>query len=133
MGLFGRNRKAKRTTQPETVTEPAVLFSNRTPQGYVRGRHFTEYKDDVENLKRAGVHRDVLDLCLELIEAAEAESLVDHCSPPPWWFDQAALAARRLKQPDLSRDLMLRYLAHRRQLNPDYVAKFERALAKQIK
>ena len=74
--------------------------------------------------------REVLDLCLLAIDATEAESKADGLSVAPWWYDQAALAARRSDQPAIERSVMERYIAHPSSKNSDYVEKFERFLAK---
>lgn len=98
--------------------------------GFVRGKHFTQWVDEVKQLKRDGKHQEVLDLCLEAVEATEAESKVDGLSVAPWWYDQAALAARRTEQPEVERVVMERYLAHPSRKNSEYAEKFQRFLDK---
>ena len=82
------------------------------PLGEVRGKHFTEWVEEVKQLKRDGKHQEVLDLCLLAVDAIEAESKADGLAVAPWWYDQAALAARRTNQPAIERAVMERYLAH---------------------
>lgn len=98
--------------------------------GFVRGRHFTEWVDEVKQLKRDQKQHEVIQLCLEAVDATEAEQARNGLSVAPWWYDQVALAARRTGQSDLERDVMQRYLDHPGRKNPKYVEKFERSISK---
>ena len=118
------------TGSPATSSESKHGKSASGSLGYVRGRHFTEWTEEVKQLKRDGKQQDVIDLCLEAIEATEAECKVDRLSVAPWWYEQVALAARRSGQPDVERSAMERYLAHPSQNHPDYEDKFTRFLSK---
>ncbi len=99
--------------------------------GQVRGKHFTEWVETVKELKRSGDHRSVFDLCSEIVDAAEAESKSTGFSPPPWWYDQLALAAKRLGDEQAEVTALRRYTSLRSEWqSAEYRAKFERRLLK---
>lgn len=126
MGFLRRDRKKQKSLQaPNQAQRPP-----RPEPGLVRGRHFTEWVEEVKQLKRDGRQQEVIDLCTEAVEATEAEYRVDGLAVAPWWYEQVALAARRSDQPLVERQIMARYLAHPGPKHPDYVTKFEKALAK---
>ncbi len=118
--MFGGGGPKARPTAP----------SGGAKLGDVRGRHFTEWIEEVKQLKRDGRQQDVIDLCSEAIEATEAEYKKDGLAVAPWWYEQVAMAARRSGQPDIERQAMQRYLDHPGRKNPDYVDKFNRLIAK---
>lgn len=117
--LFGESSAAKRNP---TTTNKSL--------GFVRGRHYTEWIDQVKQLKRDKKHHAVIELCSEAVEAAEAEYKSNRLGVAAWWYEQVALAARRSDQPDIERAAMQRYLGHPGSKNPEYVEKFKRFLAK---
>ncbi len=65
--------------------------------GYYRGRHFTTYVFDVENLKRNNQIDEAECLLLELVEATEAESNVDKCGIAPGYYEELAKIYRKRK------------------------------------
>ena len=97
--------------------------SNSSQPGLVRGRHFTEWTEHVKQLKREKKQQEVIDLCLEIMTAAEEENRVERWGVPPWWYEQVALAARRSDQPDVERAAIERYLAQPGNQHPEYVEK----------
>lgn len=62
----------------------------------LRGRHYTEYVEQVKEFKRAGNLVDALALLEQLMGAAEAEANNDRLVMPPWYAEQAAVAHRKL-------------------------------------
>src|SRR5699024_557445 len=84
--------------------------------GLVRGRHFTQWMDEVARLKREGRHSEALELVREIIEATEREQDVERAhvperarllgrpaselvvrETPPAWTEQAAIILRKLR------------------------------------
>ena len=118
--IFGGGLASRATTVPGTSRSV----------GLVRGRHYTEWVNEVKQLKRDKKHQEVIDLCSAAIDATEAEYRVNQLGVAPWWYEQVALAARRSGQPHVERAAMQRYLDHPDSKNPDYVEKFHRFIAR---
>lgn len=79
----------------------------------LRGRHYTEYVEQVKELKRAGKLVDALALLEELMGAAEAEAMKDRLALPPWYAEQAAVVHRKLGDRAGELAVLRRYTAHR--------------------
>ncbi len=77
--------------------------------GYYKGRHFTEYVDDVRSLKRAGRLEEAARLLLSLIEATEAESRATGHGVAPWYYEHLAIVYRKLKDPVNEKQLLVRF------------------------
>ena len=58
--------------------------------------HFTEYVDDVKELKRRGRLDDAEQLLLSLIDATEAEARTEGLGVAPWYYEQLAIVRRRV-------------------------------------
>lgn len=67
------------------------------PPGYVDGRHYTTYVNDVENLKREGRIEEAEILLYKLVEATEAGCKVDGLGVAPWYYEQLAILYRQQK------------------------------------
>ena len=111
-------------------TQPSSTASPGSSIGLVRGRHYTEWIEEVKQLKRDKNHQAVIDLCSDAVEAVEAEYRSNRLAVAPWWYEQVAMAARRSNQPDVERAAMQRYLDHPGSNHPDYIEKFNRFIAK---
>ena len=131
MGIFSKlfGGSQNHSDVPAATTKISVRPKD-SDLGFVRGKHFTEWVEHVKQLKREKKQQEVIDLCSEIMAAAEDENRVDRWGVPPWSYEQVALAARRSDQPTIERDAMERYLAQPGSKNPEYVEKFERALAR---
>jgi len=77
----------------------------RSGLGYVRGRHFTSFVDDVKELRRAGREEEAERLLLELVEATEAENEVEGLGVAPWYYEQLAISYR--KRGDLRSEIQI--------------------------
>ncbi len=77
--------------------------------GYYKGRHFTEYVDEVRNLKRAGRLEAAARLLLNLLKATEAESRATGDGVAPWYYEHLAIVYRKLKDPVNEKRLLLRF------------------------
>jgi hypothetical protein len=74
----------------------------------LRGRHYTEYVEQVKELKRAGNLVDALALLEQLMAAANKDRL----AMPPWYAEQAAVLHRKLGDRAAEVAVLRRYVAH---------------------
>ena len=65
--------------------------------GFLRGRHFTTYIQDVNNLKKSGNIAEAEKLLLELVNATEKESRVENTGVAPWYYEELAKIYRKTK------------------------------------
>ena len=65
--------------------------------GLFKGRHYTEYPDEVRSLKRAGKLEEAERLLRNLIDAVEAESRAQRWAVAPWYYEQLAIVYRKQK------------------------------------
>lgn len=98
---------------------------------FVRGKHFLEWGDELQELKRQGRLEEALKLALEVIEATERGQAVEaqnaptradylHRSPdqyqpretPPGWTEQAAIILRKLGRIEEEIAVIDRWIAH---------------------
>jgi DNA polymerase-3 subunit epsilon len=78
--------------------------------GYYNGRYYTRYVEKVKNLKRAGQLNEARDLLYRLIETVEMEVREEHCSPAPWYYEQAAIVCRKQKDYRAEVEVLERYV-----------------------
>jgi hypothetical protein len=84
---------------------------DRSGPGYVRGRHFTEYVEEVKRLKRSGLDREAEDLLLELVSATEAEAESEAWGVAPWYYEQLAVVYRKRGDVDQEVSILERFAA----------------------
>jgi hypothetical protein len=65
--------------------------------GRVRGRHYTDYVEDVKALRRSDKDEAAERLLLELIDATEEESRLRGTGVAPWYYEQLAIIYRKRK------------------------------------
>ena len=82
----------------------------RTQAGTTRGRHYSEWSDDVTTLKRHKAFEECTSLLRDLVEAAEREAEAAGTSPPWWYYEQLAIVLRRTKDHDGEVEILQRYL-----------------------
>ncbi|MCY3990497.1 MAG: hypothetical protein OXF50_04610 [Caldilineaceae bacterium] len=72
----------------------------RDKPGFVEGKHYTGYVEQVNRLKREGQHDKAVRLLLKLVDATEAESKnSDSLSGvAPWYYEQLAIVYRKEKR-----------------------------------
>jgi hypothetical protein len=66
----------------------------RSGPGFVRGRHYTEYFEEVKELRRSGREEEAESLLLELVEATEAEANSQGLGVAPAYYEQLAILYR---------------------------------------
>jgi hypothetical protein len=81
--------------------------------GYVRGRHFTAYVEEVKHLRRSGLDREAEHLLLELVDATEAEAESEGWGVAPWYYEQLAILFRRRGEADKEISILERFEAQR--------------------
>lgn len=64
--------------------------------GYVDGRYYAEYVDTVRALRSNGDEDGAVSLLLRLVDATEAESRSERSGVAPWYYEQLAIAYRKL-------------------------------------
>lgn len=72
--------------------------------GYLNGRHFTTYVEEVKDLKRSGDIEGAITLLWRLFRATEAETRRSRTLGgvvAPWYTEQLAICYRKLGRPDL--------------------------------
>ncbi len=70
--------------------------SNERP-GYVQGRHYTAYVEEVKALRRSGDDQGAERLLLALVDATEAESRATRGGVAPWYYEELAILYRERK------------------------------------
>jgi hypothetical protein len=63
--------------------------------GRIRGRHYTDYVDDVKVLRRSGEEAAAERLLLELVDATESEAKAMRHGVAPWYYEQLAIIYRK--------------------------------------
>jgi hypothetical protein len=63
--------------------------------GQLRGRHFTEYVEEVKSLHRNGEEEAAERLLLELLDVNEAEARTQGWGVAPWYYEQLAVIYRK--------------------------------------
>lgn len=63
--------------------------------GFYNDRHYTEYVENVKELKRSGDLDKAEKLLLSLVNATEAESRAQGWDVAPWYYEQLAIVYRK--------------------------------------
>lgn len=103
--------------------------------GYLRGRHFTTYVEDVKTLKREGKLDEARALLAELIDATEAEARKEKFGVAPWYYAETALICRKQKDRAGEIAVLERYAAkkHAPGATPDkLLARLEKLKSEEI-
>jgi hypothetical protein len=82
---------------------------SRHPVGWIRGRYYADYVDDVRSLRRQGRETEVQALLLELVDATEAESRLEKWSVAPWYYEQLAISYRKCRNAEAEISILERY------------------------
>jgi hypothetical protein len=82
--------------------------------GFVDGRHYTKYVDDVRTLKRTGQFERAIALLLRLVDATEAEAAAEQSGVAPWYYEQLAIIYAKTKQVEAEIKILERYASQRK-------------------
>jgi hypothetical protein len=63
--------------------------------GLYKGRHYSEYVGEIEELKRSGDLRTTEELLLKLIPIVEKEAKDNNWELAPWYYEQLAIIYRK--------------------------------------
>lgn len=94
----------------ETKDSTKITFKNKA--GYINGKHYTEYVDDIKELKRQSKLQEAENILLKIIEALKAEAKAEgpHWFLAPWYFEQLAIIYRKQKSIEKERNILEQYL-----------------------
>jgi hypothetical protein len=106
-------QRARLTRWNVRLTQEELMSSSRDSAGYVDGKHFTEYVEDVKDLKRAGDMDSAEPLLLRLVDATESECAVDGWGVAPWYYEQLAIVYRRQRLYDKEVAILERFAAQK--------------------
>jgi hypothetical protein len=99
--LLGIERQIKR---PSTAKQIDAGFNASQTQikeaGAVEGAHYTDYVEQVKQLKSEKRHAEAIALLLVLVDATETESTAAGAGwgVAPWYYEQLAILYRKEKQ-----------------------------------
>lgn len=82
-------------------------------EGFYNGRHYSDYVEEVRNLKRDGILAQAEKLLIDLIEAIECEARVMHWGVAPWYYSQLAIIYRKQNQTENEIAILQRFARQR--------------------
>lgn len=83
----------------------------RDKPGFYKGKHFTEYVEEVKSLVRDDKLDDAEKLLLALVNATENESKHDGLCVAPWYYEKLAIVYRKRKDLNAEIRILERYFA----------------------
>jgi hypothetical protein len=83
-------------------------------RGFVDGRHYTTYVEDVRTLKRADQLDAAIALLLRLVDATEAEAAANGWGVAPWYYEQLAIIYAKTKLAGAEVSILERYTAQQK-------------------
>ncbi|SEH16317.1 HIRAN domain-containing protein [Thermoleophilum album] len=81
--------------------------------GFLDGRHFTGYVDEVRRLRREGRDGEAESLLLRLVDAVEAEAAAEGWGVASWYYEQLAIIYRKRKDFDAEVRILERFARQR--------------------
>ncbi len=66
--------------------------------GYVRGRHHSAYREELDRLKKEHDREDLEQLLMELVKAVEAEALARRSPVAPLYYEELAILYRQQRR-----------------------------------
>ena len=93
-------------------TEDSIKITFKNKAGYIDGRYYTEYVDDIKELKRQNKLQEAENILLKIIEALKAEAKAEghHWFIAPGYFEQLAIIYRKQKRIEKERHILEQYL-----------------------
>jgi hypothetical protein len=77
--------------------------------GFYKGRHYTEYVDEVQHLIRENRLEDAEKLLIELVNAAENEAHQNNWGVAPWYYGRLAVIYRKEKDTESEIGILERF------------------------
>lgn len=82
--------------------------------GFIKGKHYSAYSDEVRRLKRNGDLDGAEVLLLQLIEATESEARANSWGVAPWYYEQLAIVYSKKKDRKAELEVLERYAGKRK-------------------
>lgn len=88
----------------------------------VRGKHYSEWAETIDELKRDKKHKEAIELLLECVEATERENdlMGDSFGVAPAFYRNLAIIYRKEKKLDKEIEILERYKARAEKSNSSY-------------
>jgi hypothetical protein len=106
-------RRIKKSSPNESLDELVASYESKHARvreaGSVDGKHYTNYPDQIRQLKREKRHVEAIKLLLKLVYATEQESKVAGWGVAPWYYEQLAILYRKEKDYDKEVAILERY------------------------
>lgn len=84
------------------------MVRSKDKPGFYKGKHFTEYVEEVKSLVRENKLDDAENLLLALVSATESESKF---GVAPWYYEKLAIIYRKKKDLNAEIGILERYFA----------------------
>ena len=103
--------------QSETAEDIISEFNSEQSRikeaGSVDGFHYTDYVEQIKQLKREKKHQEAIDLLLKLVDATESEAKEagEGWGVSPWYYEQLAIIYRKEKRYADEIEILERYMA----------------------
>jgi tetratricopeptide (TPR) repeat protein len=113
--------------------EKAKTQDDSRKRGYYKGRHYTDWVESVEALKRAQRLDEAEELLYSLIQAVEAEDEKNQQGVASWYYEQLAILYRKQKNYIKEVQILERYMVQRHSkgsTHPKLAERLEKAKAK---
>lgn len=81
-----------------TESDSGITVSFNKEQGMVNGKYYTEYTEEIKNLKKVKKHDEAIWLLLKILDAIERESREFDDGVSPWYYEQLAIIYRKEKR-----------------------------------
>lgn len=82
--------------------------------GFVDGRHYTTYVEDVRTLKRGNQLDAAVALLMRLVDATETEAAANDWGVAPWYYEQLAIIYAKTKRVAAEVSILERYAAQQK-------------------
>lgn len=94
--LFSR-KKDKNRVDDFDADQYMRMTAAAQKAGQVDGRHYTDYLDEIRTLKKTDPDH-AISLLLRIVDAVEAQALIDGMEIPPAYYDHLAILYRKRKE-----------------------------------
>lgn len=102
----------------------------RDKAGFYKGKHYTEWLDEVRRLERAGNDAQAEGLLLALVDATEAENRAEKAGVAPWYYERLAILYRKRKDGGAEVAILERFLRQKPIPPGELAGKLKARLAK---
>lgn len=109
--LFNNDSPKPEHDASDIVSELNSVMSTINDAGSSDGKHFTDYVDDIKELKRQQRYEEAIDLLKQCVELTESQVNVvgEGWGVAPWYYEQLAIIYRKQKQYHQEVEILERY------------------------